>query len=78
MLEYETLSRYSPAWKGNTAAWDVSAIPTMDTKRDAEQNKDGERETQTAQPPPCVSDSCATSAPEDGEKQNPLGSPSVP
>lgn len=78
MLEYETLSWCYPAWKGNSAAWDVNAMPTMDTKRDAELNKVGEWETQTAQLPPRISDSCATSAHEDGEKQNPPGSPSFP
>lgn len=61
-----------------SAAWDVNAMPTMDTKRDTELNKDGLGETETAQMPPCVSDPCASSAHEAGEKQNPLGSPSFP
>lgn len=53
-------------------------MPTMDTKRDAELNKDGLGETETAQLPPHVLDPCASSAHEDGEKQNPPGSPSFP
>lgn len=52
MLESETLSWCPPAWKGDSAAWDVNAIPTVNTMGDAELNKDGEGETQTAQLPP--------------------------
>lgn len=77
MLESETLSWYPPAWKGDSAAWDVNAIPTVNTMGDAELNKDGEGETRLHS---ChhVADSCASSAHEDGEKQNPPGSPSLP
>lgn len=78
MLEYETLSWYSLTQKVDCAAWDFRAMPMMDAKRDAELNKDGEGETQTAQLPSCVSDFCSTPAHEDGEKQNPPGSPLFP
>lgn len=45
MLEYETFPWYSSAWRGDSAAWDVNAMPTVDTKVDAELNKDGEGDT---------------------------------
>lgn len=50
----------------------------MHIKGDAELNRDGAGERQTAQLPLCDSDSCATSANGDGEKQNPPASPAFP
>lgn len=47
----------------------------MHTKRDAELNSDGAGEMQTTQVPLHGSDSCATSAHKDGEKQNPPSTP---
>ena len=47
-------------------------------KGDAELNRDGAGETQTAQLPPHDPDSCATSAHGDGEKQNPPAFPAFP
>jgi len=47
-------------------------------KDDAELNREGAGEMQTAQLPLCDSDSCATSAHGDGEKQSPPASPAFP
>lgn len=50
----------------------------MHAKGDVELNRNGSGETKTAEMSPCDSDSCATSAHRNGEKQNSPASPAFP